>query len=54
MGVPIKTRVGVGTPGTGVSGSFESYDVEMNLGPLEEPHVLLTTEPSLQFLVLVP
>ena len=43
-------KEGTGFPGTGVTNSYELLCGcwELNLGPLEEPLVLLTTEPSLQ------
>lgn len=39
---------GVGGPGAGVTYACEPRVLGVNLGPLEEQPVLLTTEPSLQ------
>lgn len=36
------------TPGAGVTGSFESRDMEMNLGPLEDQQAPFTSGASLQ------
>lgn len=36
-----ETRGSVVAPGTGVRGSFESHDVEMNSGLLEKQQILL-------------
>lgn len=47
---PWKLEEGIESPGAGVTGNFEPLDTstrEPNSGPLQEQHVLLTTEPSL-------
>jgi hypothetical protein len=47
---PCRSEEGIGFPGTEVTDGCELPRVywELNLGPLEEQSVLLTTEPSLQ------
>jgi hypothetical protein len=52
---PLKAR-GSRSPGAGVTGRCESVShlawvLELNAGLLEEPSVLLATEPSLQLLL---
>ena len=46
--LPVETRGG-GPPGAGITGDCELPDEywDLNSGPLEEQHVLLTTEPSI-------
>lgn len=44
-----RPELGVGSPQTGVTGSFEPFDtdVEQNLGPVQDQQVLLTADPFL-------